>query len=62
MTAPIPEGFRRLDVTDDFVSLVGPLWFKAEEDGLQDRAAAGAAARQSDGRAHGGLLVTSPTW
>ncbi len=34
MTA-VPEGFRELDVTDDFVGLVGPLWFKAEEDGLR---------------------------
>ena len=25
----VPEGFARLDVTDDFVGLVGPLWYKA---------------------------------
>lgn len=58
MTAPIPEGFRRLDVTDDFVSLLGPLWFKAEEDGLR----IGLPLEQRHGNpmgvAHGGLLVT----
>ena len=56
MTASIPEGFRRLDVTDDFVSLLGPLWFKAEEDGLR----IGLPLEQRHGNpmgvAHGGLL------
>ena len=31
----IPEGFRKLDVTDDFVGLIGPLWYKAEGERLR---------------------------
>ena len=38
----IPEGFRKLDVTDDFVGLIGPLWFKVEGE-----TAAGSACRSS---------------
>ena len=30
----IPEGFRKLDVPDDFVGLIGPLWFKVEGERL----------------------------
>ena len=31
----IPEGFRELNVTDDFVGLIGPLWFKVEGERLR---------------------------
>ena len=31
----IPEGFRKLDISDDFVGLIGPLWFKAEGERLR---------------------------
>ena len=57
MTA-IPEGFRKLDVTDDFVGLVGPLWFKAEEDGLRIGLPLEKRHGNPMGWAHGGLLVT----
>jgi acyl-coenzyme A thioesterase PaaI-like protein len=58
MTASVPEGFRRLDVTDDFVGLVGPLWFKAEEDGLRIGLPLEKRHGNPMGWAHGGLLVT----
>lgn len=62
MTAPvsslIPEGFRKLDVSDDFIGLVGPLWFKAEEDGLRIGLPLEARHGNPMGWAHGGLLVT----
>jgi acyl-coenzyme A thioesterase PaaI-like protein len=54
----IPEGFRKLDVADDFVGLIGPLWFKAEGERLR----VGLPLEQRHGNpmgwAHGGLLVT----
>jgi len=31
----VPEGFRQLDVRDDFVGLIGPLWYKPEGDRLR---------------------------
>src|SRR4029450_11601558 len=54
----IPEGFRKLDVPDDFVGLIGPLWFKVE--GEQLRVGLPLEPRHGNpmGWAHGGLLVT----
>ena len=31
----VPEGFHKLKVADDFVGLIGPLWFKAEGEKLR---------------------------
>ena len=31
----VPEGFKPLDVSDDFVGLIGPLWYKPEGDKLR---------------------------
>lgn len=58
MTDLVPEGFRKLDVTDDFVSLAGPLWYKAEEDGLRIGLPLERRHGNPMGVAHGGLLVT----
>jgi acyl-coenzyme A thioesterase 13 len=56
--AAIPGGFRPLDVTDDFVGLIGPLWFKVEDEAIR----IGLPLEQRHGNpmgwAHGGLLVT----
>ncbi len=58
MNKLIPEGFRELRVSDDFVGLIGPLWFKAEGERLR----VGLPLEQRHGNpmgwAHGGLLVT----
>jgi acyl-coenzyme A thioesterase PaaI-like protein len=58
MNRLIPEGFRELRVTDDFVGLIGPLWYKAEGEKLR----VGLPLEQRHGNpmgwAHGGLLVT----
>ena len=58
----IPEGFRILDVADDFVGLIGPLWYKAEtgKGGDAIRIGLPLEARHGNpmGWAHGGLLVT----
>ena len=35
MNTLIPEGFKELRVGDDFVGLIGPLWFKAEGEKLR---------------------------
>ena len=52
------DGFRKLEVTDAFLGLIGPLWFKAEGDSLR----VGIPLEQHHGNAmgwaHGGLLVT----
>jgi acyl-coenzyme A thioesterase PaaI-like protein len=58
MIASVPDGFRRLDVPDDFVVLVGPLWFKAEADGLRIGLPLEKRHGNPMGWAHGGLLVT----
>lgn len=58
MTAAIPEGFKKLDVPDDFVALAGPLWFKAEDDGLRVGLPLEKRHGNPMGWAHGGLLVT----
>ena len=54
----IPEGFRKLDVADDFVGLIGPLWFKAEGDKLRVGLPLEPRHGNPMGWAHGGLLVT----
>ena len=54
----IPEGFRKLDVSDDFVGLIGPLWFKAEGERLRVGLPLEARHGNPMGWAHGGLLVT----
>ena len=54
----IPEGFRRLDVADDFVGLIGPLWFKAEGERLRIGLPLEPRHGNPMGWAHGGLLVT----
>ena len=54
----IPEGFRKLDVADEFVGLIGPLWFKAEGERLRVGLPLEARHGNPMGWAHGGLLVT----
>ena len=59
----IPEGFRELRLADDFIGLIGPLWFKAEKDekgGERLRVGLSLEKRHGNpmGWAHGGLLVT----
>src|SRR5262249_50622475 len=54
----IPEGFRKLNVRDDFVALVGPLWFKAEGERLRVGLPLEPRHGNPLGWAHGGLLVT----
>ena len=54
----IPEGFRTLDVTDDFVGLIGPLWFKAEGERLRVGLPLEPRHGNPMGWAHGGLLAT----
>src|SRR5258708_38137223 len=54
----IPKGFRKLDVSDDFVGLIGPLWFKAEGERLRVGLPLEPRHGNPMGWAHGGLLVT----
>src|SRR5262249_6157877 len=54
----IPEGFRRLPAADEFVGLIGPLWFKAEGEHLRVGLPLEARHGNPMGWAHGGLLVT----
>ena len=54
----IPPGFRKLPVSDDFVQLVGPLWFKPEGERLRVGLPLEARHGNPMGWAHGGLLVT----
>src|SRR5712691_6351452 len=54
----IPEGFRKLDVADEFVGLIGPLWFKAEGETLRVGLPLEPRHGNPMGWAHGGLLVT----
>ncbi len=60
--ALVPEGFRKLDITDDFIGLVGPLWFKVEKDVGGEKMRIGLPLEKRHGNpmgwAHGGLLVT----
>ena len=58
MSELIPEGFKQLRVTDDFVGLIGPLWFKAEGDKLRVGLPLEPRHGNPMGWAHGGLLVT----
>ena len=58
MSDLIPEGFRQLRVSDDFVGLIGPLWFKAEGDRLRVGLPLEPRHGNPMGWAHGGLLVT----
>jgi acyl-coenzyme A thioesterase 13 len=58
MTAQVPEGFRKLDVPDAFVGLVGPLWFKVEGEKLRIGLPLEPRHGNPMGWAHGGLLVT----
>ena len=58
MNALIPDGFRELRVSDDFVGLIGPLWFKAEGDNLRVGLPLEPRHGNPMGWAHGGLLVT----
>ena len=55
---PIPEGFRQVDVADDFIGLVGPLWIKAEGEALRVGLPLERRHGNPMGWAHGGLLVT----
>jgi acyl-coenzyme A thioesterase PaaI-like protein len=54
----VPEGFRKLDVADDFVGLIGPLWYKEEGDRLRVGLPLESRHGNPMGWAHGGLLVT----
>src|SRR5471032_1547762 len=58
MTGLVPEGFQKLVVCDDFVGLIGPLWYKVE--GEKIRVGLPLEPRHGNpmGWAHGGLLVT----
>ena len=63
MNALIPEGFRQLPVGDDFVNLIGPLWYKvARDEGGGEKLRLGLPLEPRHGNpmgwAHGGLLVT----
>ena len=58
MNELIPEGFKELRVTDDFVGLIGPLWFKAEGEKLRVGLPLEPRHGNPMGWAHGGLLVT----
>ena len=58
MNKLIPEGFRELRVTDDFVGLIGPLWYKAEGEKLRVGLPLEPRHGNPMGWAHGGLLVT----
>ena len=54
----VPEGFRRLEVFDQFVDLIGPLWFRSEGEMLRVGLPLEARHGNPLGWAHGGLLVT----
>jgi acyl-coenzyme A thioesterase 13 len=54
----VPEGFRPLDVRDDFVGLVGPLYYKIEGDKIRLGLPLEPRHGNPMGWAHGGLLVT----
>ena len=54
----IPAGFAKLDVTDDFVGLVGPLYYKAEGEKIRIGLPLEPRHGNPMGWAHGGLLVT----
>lgn len=56
--AGVPAGFRKLAVPDQFVALAGPLWVKAEVDGLRVGLPLEDRHGNPMGWAHGGLLVT----
>ena len=60
--ALVPQGFRKLEVADDFVGLVGPLWYKVEKDVGGEKMRIGLPLEKRHGNpmgwAHGGLLVT----
>ena len=56
--ASIPEGFRKLPVTDNFVGLLGPLWYKKESDRVRIGLPLEPRHGNPMGWAHGGLLVT----
>jgi acyl-coenzyme A thioesterase 13 len=58
MTAQVPEGFRQLDVPDEFIRMAGPLWAKPEADGLRIGLPLEERHGNPMGVAHGGLLVT----
>jgi len=54
----VPEGFRPLGVTDQFVGLIGPLWCRSEGERLRVGLPLEARHGNPMGWAHGGLLVT----
>jgi acyl-coenzyme A thioesterase PaaI-like protein len=54
----VPPGFRPLPVTDDFVWLIGPLWYRAEGERLRVGLPLEARHGNPLGWAHGGLLVS----
>lgn len=58
MTAQVPEGFHQLDVPDEFIRMAGPLWVKADGDGLRIGLPLEKRHGNPMGWAHGGLLVT----
>src|SRR5262249_59704386 len=58
MNKLIPAGFRKLDIPDEFVALIGPLWFKAEGEHLRVGLPLEERHGNPLGWAHGGLLVT----
>lgn len=54
----VPEGFRALPVADNFVGLLGPLWYKKESDKVRIGLPLEPRHGNPMGWAHGGLLVT----
>jgi len=56
-----PEGFRELDVSDDFVGLIGPLWFKAEASACGSACPRGRHGNRWAGRM-AGCWSPWPTW
>lgn len=58
MSSVIPDGFIQLDMADDFVRLVGPLYVKLEPDGPRVGLLLEHRHGNPLGIAHGGCLVT----
>lgn len=55
----IPEGYRLFEFIDPFEELVGPLCFKADEDGrLRFAFEAKSSHANTSGQVHGGMLMT----
>jgi uncharacterized protein (TIGR00369 family) len=55
----VPEGYRLFEFADPFEDLVGPLWFREDEDGrLRFAFEATPQHANSSGQIHGGMLMT----